>query len=114
MFFSPIITNLANISFRLGEIPSIYKTAHVLPLVKKPGLDQSVPANYRPISNLHTVSKIIGRLRLARLKPHLLATGNFNPLQSAYRSGHSTEIALQRIMDSYYNAIDGKKNLSLL
>ena len=81
----------------------------MLPLIKKPGLDQSVPANYRPISNLHTVSKIIERLVLVRLKPHLLATGNFNPLQSAYRSGHSTETALQRILDSFYKAIDGKK-----
>ena len=108
-FFSPIIDNLANISFRTREFPSIYKTAQVLPLIKKPSLDQSVPANYRPISNLHTVSKIIERLVLVRLKPHLLATGNFNPLQSAYHSGHSTETALQGILDSFYKAIDGKK-----
>ena len=81
----------------------------MLPLIKKPGLDQSVPENYRPISNLHTISKLIERLVLGQLKPHLLATRNLNPLQTAYRSGHSTETALQRILDSFYEAIDGKK-----
>jgi len=76
---------------------------------KKPGLDQHVSVNYRPISNVHTVSKIIERLVLVRLKPHLLATENFyNSLQSAYRSGHSTKMALQRILNSLYKAIDGK------
>ena len=49
--------------------------------------------NYRPISNLNTISKTIERLVLRRLLPHLLASANFNPLQSAYRSGHSTETA---------------------
>ena len=43
------------------------------------------------------------------MKPHPLATGNFNALQSAYRSGHSTETALHKILDSFYKAIDGKK-----
>jgi len=100
-------TNLANISFRSGEFPSLYKTAQVLPLIKKPGLHQFVPVKYRPISNLHKVSKLIERL--VQLKPQLLANGNFNPLQSAYRSGHSTKTALQKILDSFYKAIDSKK-----
>jgi len=86
----------------------------MLPLIKKPGLDQSVPVNYRPISNLHTVYKLIERLLLVQLKPHLLATGNFNPLQSAYRSGHSTESALQKILDSFYKAIDSKKLIVMI
>src|SRR5208282_5549269 len=107
--FSPIIARLANMSFTSGEFPSIYKTAQVLPLLKKPGLDRSIPANYRPISNLHTISKIIERLVLARLKPHLLASGNFNTLQSAYRTGNSTETALLRILDGLYKAIDSKQ-----
>jgi Reverse transcriptase (RNA-dependent DNA polymerase) len=104
--FSPVIANPANISFRTGEFSSTFKTAQVLTLLKKPGLDQHVSANYRPISNLYTMSKIIGRLVLVRLKPHLL---NFSPQQSAYYSGHSTETALQRILNGFYKAIDDKK-----
>jgi len=43
----------------------------VLPLLKKAGLDRSFPVNYRPISNFMTVSKVLERLVLARLSPHL-------------------------------------------
>ena len=34
------------------KFPSGYKVAQVTPLLKKDGLDQDNPANYRPISNL--------------------------------------------------------------
>jgi len=47
--------------------------------------------SYRPISNLTTISKVIERLVLDRLGPHLLSSPNFARLQSAYRRGHSTE-----------------------
>jgi len=42
------------------------KRAQVLPLLKKAGLNSSSPGNYRPISNLSTVSKILERLVLTR------------------------------------------------
>ena len=92
--FAPMITKLANLSFAEGRFPSQFKLAQVTPLLKKAGLDTSDPANYRPISNLNTISKIIESLVLARLHPYIAATGNFNPLQSAYRKQHSTETAL--------------------
>ena len=104
--FAPILAHLANLSFKQGVFPTAFKIAQVLPLLKKSGLGRSVPANYRPISNLNTISKIVERLVLARLMPHFLASGNFNPLQSAYRTGHSTETALLRILDSLYKSID--------
>ena len=91
----------------------MFKTAQVLPLLKKPGLDRLEPANYRPISNLNTISKVIERLVFARLRPHLMQSDNFSRFQSAYRSGHSTETALLHILNSVYGAID-KKQLTVL
>src|SRR5664279_2397076 len=41
------------------------------------------PANFRPISNLCTFSKLLERLALARLQPHVVNTGNsvrYSPL----------------------------------
>ena len=78
----------------------------MLPLLKKAGLDSSQPANYRPISNLSTVSKVLGRLVLARLRPHLLSSANFSQFQSAYRKGHSTETALIEVLDGVFMAAD--------
>ena len=113
---APLISRLANLSFDTGEFPTAFKTALVLPLLKKPGLEKSTPANYRPISNLNTISKIVERLVLRRLLPHLLRSDKFNPMQSAYRSGHSTETALLKILDSLYRptAIDNKQVTTII
>ena len=46
------------------------------------------------ISNLNTIGKILERLALARLLPHLSISHSFSPLQSAYRKFYSTETAL--------------------
>jgi len=75
---TPAIARLANLSLQTGKFPVRYKRAQVLPLLKKARLDSSQPANYRPISNLPTVSKVLERLVLARLRPHLLNSPNFS------------------------------------
>jgi len=81
----------------------------VLPLLKKAGLDRSQPANYRPISNLRTVSKVLERLVLARLRPHLLSSPNFSQFQSAYRKEHSTETAVLEVLDGVFTVADDKQ-----
>ena len=64
--FAVIIALLANLSFRDGLFPACLKTAEVLPLLQKTdGADRADPANYRPISNLSTISKVLERLALA-------------------------------------------------
>ena len=61
------------------------------------------PSNYRPISNLSIISKILERVVLKRLSSHVSVLRNFNPFQSAYRSHHSTETMLLYITDSLRN-----------
>jgi len=107
--FASIIARLANLSFVEGRFPSRYKSALVRPLLKKPGLDRTTTANYRPISNLSTVSKILERLSQTQLRPHLIGSSNFNAFQSGYRAGHSTETALLEVMDGLYTAADNKQ-----
>jgi len=106
--FAPVMATLANLSLQSGKFPSCYKKAQVLPLLKNPGLESSSPVNYRPISNLTTVSKVLERLVLTRLRPHL-GSANFSQFQSAYRKGHSTETALLEVLDSMYTAANDKQ-----
>jgi len=103
--FTDIVVNLANLSFEQGKFPTNYKAA-VTPLLKKPSLDASLPANYRPISNLNNISKILEKLFMARLQPHIVSSPNFNQLQSAYRALHSTETALLHTLDAIYRSSD--------
>ena len=67
------------------------------PLIKRHGLDDTDPENYRPIFNLNAVSKIVERLFLTRLTPHVVSTPSYNPLQSAYRRFHSMETTLMKM-----------------
>ena len=104
--FAELITYLANLSFSEGCFPQQLKKAQVMPLLKREGLDKDTPANYRPISNLNTVSKITERLILVRFRQHLTSSPSVNSAQSAYRRHHSTEMALLRTMDAVYRAAD--------
>ena len=72
-------------------------------------MNRDDPANFRPISNLNTIGKLLERLILNRLQPHLANSPCFNRYQSAYRTGHSTETALLRITDNVLRAIDNKR-----
>jgi len=112
--FAPLIARLANLSFQEGRFPNRFKQAQVTPLLKHEGDDVSNPANYRPISNLNTISKVIERLALARLRQHITQSPNFNTLQSAYRRHHSTETALLRILNDVYGKMDEGRSTLLV
>jgi hypothetical protein len=107
--FSELICSLANLSFSEGVFPSMFKVASVTPLLKKPGLDEDTPVNFRPISNLNNLSKILERLFLSRLQPQVLGSANFNHLQSAYRPLHSTETALLLSLNNIHRAADNSQ-----
>ena len=99
VFASVIATVLLTCCSRESFLPATIKKAQMLPLLKKPGLESSSPVNYRLISNLTTVSKVLERLVLTRLCPHLLGSANFSQFQSVYRKGHSTETALLEVLE---------------
>ena len=103
----PILTAVINSSLSTGEFPEQCKHAIVRPLLKKDNLDPDELKNYRPVSNLHLISKIIEKLVVQRLEDHLCKYSLFDPLQSAYRSGHSTETTLVKINNDIVSSLDG-------
>ena len=69
--------------------------------------------DYRPVSNLSFVFKIIEKLVLSQLSDHLFANNLYNRFQSAHRPGHSAETALLKIVNDLLPALDDG-NVSLL
>ena len=76
----PKLYELVNISLSCGSIDG-EKIAHITPLIKNHSLDSSCLKNYRPISNLSFVSKLIERVILRRLNKHLADNMLNEPLQ---------------------------------
>ena len=104
-----LLTNLANLSFNEGIFPDMFKLGQITPLLKSKGLSPDKAANYRPVTNLNTIGKILERLYLTRLKKHFNKFGHLFAHQSAYREFHSTESALIKIMNDLLLAADSGK-----
>ena len=97
-----------------GAMPPCMKEAIVRPLLKKPTLDNTLLKNYRPISNLPFISKIIEKVVASQLKKHLTKNQLLDSLQSAYREAHSTETALIKVQSDIMSAVDSNRAAVLL
>ena len=70
--------------------------------------------NYRPVSNLKYTSKLIERVVALQLNEHLMENDILEPMQSAYKTGHSTETALLKVQNDILMDIDKQKLTALL
>ena len=110
----PFITRLINASLSEGNFPSSFKSARVVPLIKKPNADKENLKNYRPISNLSFISKVTERVVAAQLQTYLEENSLYASKQSACRRCHSTETALLRVTNDLLFATDSRKECVLV
>ena len=111
---SPILTRLFNISLESAYVPLGFKSVKMRPLIKKPGLDKNVNKNYRPVSNLPFISKVLEQVVDKRIEAHLNSHSLHEPQQSAYKKFHSTETALVRVQNDILQALDNNENTMLV
>ena len=80
---------------------------------KKRCLDHNDLNNYRPVSNLCFIAKILEKLVLSQASSYLNSHNLYNTCQSAYRPGHSTEAALLKVVNDQFLSLN-KGNISVL
>ena len=105
-FLLPALLKIINTSLASSTVPMSFKKALVTPLIKKPSLDRDVLKNYRPVSNLPFLSKILEKVIAKYLKVHKAINNLEVPLQSAYRQYHSTETALLKVQNDILRSLD--------
>jgi len=64
------LVSLVNSILRIGYFPNSWKQAIIIP-IHKSGKQNSLPESYRPISLLPTLSKLLERILLHRIKPYM-------------------------------------------
>lgn len=102
----PFLTKVINYSMENASVPKSFKSSLIRPLIKKSGLDENTLKNYRPVSNLTFVSKILEKIVDSRLESHLSTKHLHEVNQSAYRKFHSTETALIKVQNDILNSLD--------
>ena len=106
---APAITNIINSSMAEGDVPTTLKHAKVVPVLKKPSLDKVLMKDYRPVSNLTYLSKILEEVVAKRLLDHMAHKNLHENLQSAYIPTHNTDTALLRVQNDFLQAIDKRQ-----
>ena len=87
--------------------------AIMTPILKKPNLDPSDISNFRPISNLSFLSKLLERAICRQLTAYLESGSLLPKHQSVHRANHSIETAMLRVFSDLVAASDAG-NISLL
>lgn len=108
----PVIAHMANLCFRHGTFPSYLKRAVITPVYK--GGDRDDVNNYRPISVLSSISKIVEKLMNKRLLSYLEKFRILSESQYGFRQGKSTEDAITDLSSLITDNLDqGKKCLTV-
>ncbi|KAJ8018487.1 RNA-directed DNA polymerase from mobile element jockey [Holothuria leucospilota] len=109
----PVITNIINLCMEHGEFPECWRCAVVVPILKKRGLPLDFP-NYRPVSNLPYLSKLVESAVMEQFQQHMFTNNLLPANNSAYRKHHSTETTLLRVYSDILNNMDVGKVTVLL
>ena len=100
------LTYIFNQAITLSTFPDQWKVARVTPLYKSG--QRNIPGNYRPISVLPAISKIMERILYNQIYNYLTTFGLLSNSQFGFRKSHSTATALLECTNEWYVNLDRK------
>ena len=107
---TPSITYLFNLSLRTGHIPSEWKQSLVVPIPKSNN-NKGSPTNYRPISLLSVLSKLLERHVHKILTEHLCTHHPLSNSQWGFSAGKSTVTALLTTTHEWFQRLEEGKEI---
>ena len=99
------LSAIFNLSFRTGQFPALLRIAKAIPIFKKDS--KLLVSNYRPISLLSNINKVLEKLMFDRVYKFLEKFSCLYSHQYGFRSKHSTNHALINITETIRRAMDG-------
>lgn len=96
-----------------GIFPAIFKTTKIAPVLK-PGKSPDDPNNYRPVSNICSIGKLIERAQFEQIKEHMSKHNLINYNQHGGISNHSTTTCLIEIVAELNEAQEEKNKVAVL
>jgi hypothetical protein len=111
-YICPSIIYLINCCLRQGVMPKIWKSAKVTALFKSG--DKNYINNFKPISILPAISKVIESFVFEHLHHYLLENILLSQKQFGFRKNHSTTDCLLSIQKAIINAIEKKKKVIII
>jgi len=98
---------IINLSLSSSTVPTFWKQAKAVPIHKSGDSDN--PANYRPISILPVLSKILEKAVYSQLINYLENNQLLSEAQYGYRKRRSTELAAAYFIDDIRKQVDNGK-----
>ena len=105
-----VLVDVFNKSMATGRFPEIMKLAEVVPLYKSK--EHYLENNYRPISLLMTMSKILEKIVYTRVYSFLQDTGQIYDNQYGFRANHSCEHAVGQLVGSVVKGLENRHNVA--
>ena len=105
--FIPFWVEIVNLSLLSGSMDGL-KTGVLDPLIKELNswTDTENYKNYRPVTNLVLISKLVERVVQIRLEDHMIRNSLLTTKNYAYRKAHSTELLLLKVVNDLYSSFD--------
>ena len=103
------LQKIFNLSLSTGQHPDILKISKTIPIFKKGS--RLLVSNFRPISLLSNLNKILEKLVHSRVYKFLEDFQCIYSLQFGFRKKHSTNHALIEITETIRQALDNKKHV---
>ena len=110
----PILLHIINSSIRRAVFPTALKHAIVTPIIKDECKSSEDFKNYRPVSNLPFLAKLLEMTYYVQINNYIEAYKLHSTYQSSYRKNHSCETGLLRVVGDIQKMVKDKNVVSLI